>query len=355
MEIVRVPLLNANEDELLVSAVFVHEGDEVRAGQLLVTVESTKASSEIEAPSAGFVRRVSVREGDRVPVGRVLVVLTATADEALEGEATERAGAQEIKATHKARELAEQHGVDLASLGVRGIVKERDVMRALEARGGKPARLEPAAIGPRVVIFGAGGHARVLVDVMREGHRDLVIVGAVDDSSASAADVLGVPVLGSSEVLASLREQGVENAVLGVGDVTHNATRIALFDKLRALGFRVPNLIHPRAMVEPSARMGAGNQLFAGAIVGSNARLGDNTIVNSGVVVSHDCVIGSHTHLTPGCILAGGVTVGRNCVIGMGVTIYLGITIGDDVVVSNGVHVMKDVPDGVIVRASERA
>ena len=189
---------------------------------------------------------------------------------------------------------------------------------------------------------------------MREGHRDLVIVGAVDDSSARPRDVLGVPVLGASELLASLREQGVENAVLGVGAVTHNATRVALFDKLRALGFRVPNLIHPRAMVEPSVRMGMGNQLFAGAIVGSNARLGDNTIVNSGVVVSHDCVIGSHTHLTPGCILAGGVTVGRNCVIGMGVTIYLGVTIGDDVTISNGVHVMKDVPDGAIVRAAER-
>lgn len=355
MEIIRVPLLNANEDELVVVGVHVADGAEVRAGELLVSLESTKAANDIEAPVAGYVRALSVSEGERVEVGRVLCVITATLDEALPvlGD-TGDARDGEVRATRRARELAEAHGVDLARLEVRGIVKERDVLRALEKdRARRPAAPRPAPLeGPSpIVILGAGGHARVLVDVIREGHRDLTIIAAVDDADDAPADVLGVPVIGGTDRLAELRAGGVDRAALGVGAVTHNATRAQLYAQLESLGFRVPTLIHPRASIEPSVRMGSGNQIFAGAVVGSNATLGDNVIVNSGVVVSHDCSIASHVHLTPGAILAGGVIVGENTVVGMGVTIYLGVKVGRDVVISNGVHVFHDVPDGSIVRA----
>ncbi len=351
---VRVPLLNANEDELTVVDVYVREGAEVRAGELLVTVESTKAASDIDAPVAGFVRRLSVAEGDRVGVGALICWLTETADEPLpEPEASaEAAGASDVRATKRARALAEEHGLDLAAIGATGIVKERDVLAFLERSA--PARpfAEPVAGDHGVVILGAGGHARVIVDLLRGAHPELTIVGAVDDSSRPPADVLGAPVIGRSDRLEALRASGVERAALGVGAVTHNATRRALFERLASLGFELPPLVHAQAMVEPSVKMGRGVQIFAGAIVGSNVTLGDNVIVNSGVVVSHDCVIGAHTHLTPGAILAGAVTVGENTVIGMGVTAYLGITIGRDVTVSNGVHLLADVPDGELVRAS---
>lgn len=355
MEVLRVPLLNANEDELTVVGVHVREGAEVRAGDLLFSVESTKATSDVEAPCRGYVRGISVAEGDRVSVGAVLCVITESAGEPLPDlEPSRGPSSDAARATRRARELADRHGIDLASLGVRGIVRERDVLAALEQRAGRvepiPISFPEPAWGPNpIVILGAGGHARVIVDLLREGHRDLTPVGALDDADIPAKDVLGVPVIGRSAMLAALRER-VEYAALGVGAVTHNATRVELYERLRAHGYRVPNLIHPRASIEPSVRMGEGNQIFAGAIVGSNARLGDDVIVNSGAVVSHDCVIGSHAHITPGAILAGGVTVGERSVIGMGVTVFLGVSIGRDVVISNGVHVLRDVPDGTVVR-----
>lgn len=361
VEILRVPLLNANEDELTVMGVHASEGAHVQAGQLLFQLESTKALSDVEAPRAGYVRQLGVAEGDRVAVGHVLCVLTATADEpvVLPGAGEPRIAGEGLRATRKARELADAHGIDLAVLGIDGLVKERDV----EAWLGSHRSTAPSTPSPRgwpellsgpnpTLLFGAGGHARVLVDLVREGHRDLTLVGAVDDGEAPPVDVLGVPVVGGSTRLAELRERGVELALLGVGAVTGNALRVALYERLLAAGFRVPNLIHPRASIEPSASMGRGNQIFAGAVVGSAARLGDNVIVNSGVVVSHDCVIGSHAHLTPGAILAGGVSVGENAVIGMGVTIYLGVTVGRDAVIANGAHVLKDVPPGAFVRGA---
>jgi sugar O-acyltransferase (sialic acid O-acetyltransferase NeuD family) len=188
----------------------------------------------------------------------------------------------------------------------------------------------------------------VLIDLMRLAG-ELFPVAALDDSP-SGAEVLGVPVLGNSSLLPQLKADGIERAVLGIGSVQNHRARAKLYDRLVAAGFKIPNLIHPRAAVEPSVVMGVGNQIFAGAVVGSAAKLGDNTIINSGTVVSHDCVIASHTHLSPGAILAGGVKVGENTLVGMGVTVYLGVRIGSNVVISNGSHIMKDVPDGSIIR-----
>ena len=144
-------------------------------------------------------------------------------------------------------------------------------------------------------------------------------MAAVDDG-ATADEVLGVPVLGTSSMLADLKAQGIDHAVLGIGSVNNHQRRAKLYGRLVAAGFKVPNLIHPRAMVEPSVTMGIGNQIFAGTVVSSAAKLGDDTIINSGAVISHDCTIGSHTHVSPGAILAGGVAIGANTLVGMGVT-----------------------------------
>lgn len=355
MKFVRIPLLNANEDEVVVSGVHVAEGDEVRAGELLVSVESTKATMDVEAPMGGFVRQLAVTEGERVEVGALVCVITQSADEAFENPALEEAAEQQTgraRATRRARALAEEHGIELESLDVRGIVKERDVRRYLERAA--PGRGTPAVpvSSDRIAVYGAGGHARVIVDLLRESRRDLTLMGVVDDGDEPPEDVMGVPVLGGWAQLAALREQGVRRVALGVGAVTHNRTRVELFRRLTEAGFELPNLVHARASVEPSVRMGHGNQVFAGAVVGSNVTLADNTIINSGTVVSHDCVVGSHAHLTPGAILAGGVRIGENTVIGMGVTLYLGVRVGRDAVISNGVHVMKDVPDGAVVRGT---
>ncbi|MFU8803699.1 MAG: NeuD/PglB/VioB family sugar acetyltransferase [Bradymonadaceae bacterium] len=359
MEVLRVPLLNANEDELEVVDVLVEEGAEVRSGDPICVVESTKATFDVDAPAAGFIRMLKLEEGQRVKVGAVICVITATADEAIElPDEAAQVQAAGTRATRKAAALAAEHGIELSSLNISGIVKERDIRAFLKMAPSKPRATATEGLrvtgstGEAVVVYGAGGHARVLIDLIREGRRDLHVVAAVDDSKNRPDRVLGVPVVGDASELGRLRERGIQYAVLGIGAVTNNALRIELYERLRTHGFIIPNLIHPRAAVEPSVRMGQGNQIFAGAVVSSAAELGNNTIINSGVVVSHDCRIGSHTHLTPGAILAGDVRVGENTVVGMGVTVYLGVEIGRDATIANGVHVMHDIGDGAVVRAS---
>lgn len=355
MQVLRVPLLNVNEDEVAVVDVRVHEGAEVRSGEVIFTLESSKATVDVEAPSSGYVRNLHVEKGQRVKVNSILCVLTASADEAAVIPEAVSSEESPFRLTRKAQELAESRGLDLSSFGLTGIIKRSDIERLLQRKtstrpGPQPEKLRvPDGAGKPILVYGASGHARVLIDLMRLAG-EFFPVAAVDDSS-SDEQVLGVPVLGSSSLFAQLKADGLETAVLGIGSVQNHQFRKKLYDRLVAAGFSVPNLIHRRALVEPSVTMGVGNQIFSGAVVGSAAKLGDNTIINSGTIVSHDCVIHSHTHLSPGAILAGGVEVGENTLVGMGVTIYLGVRIGSKVIIANGADIMKNVPDGAIVRS----
>ena len=362
MEWIKVPQINANEAEVEVVEVAVEEGQAVEAGEVICTLESTKATLDLEAPQGGYVRALAVEVGQRVAVGTPICALTQSPDEEVtQAQVPTSTGVEAGSVTRRAAALIAQHGLDPGDIDSHGIVTERDVLRHLGGGASRDLRATkdrprpgrsaygdtPDVGGPgAVVLYGAGGHARVVIEMIRQGRPDLEVVAVVDDGQDCPKEVLGIPVVGDASHLATLRERGVGLAALGVGAVTHNALRATLFDRLVQLGFELPNLIHPSASVEPSVRMGRGNQIFAGAVISSAVTLGDNGIINSNAVVSHDCRLGDHVHVTPGAMLAGGVTVGPRSVIGMGVTIYLGVEVGADVVVPNGSHLVEDLRQG---------
>jgi acetyltransferase-like isoleucine patch superfamily enzyme len=210
----------------------------------------------------------------------------------------------------------------------------------------------PRRITPRsLLIVGAGGHARVLIDLLdASGQYD--VVGLVDSHLPAGSLVNGFPVLGpdSSEHLQSLAAQGIELATNAVGGINDRALRSSVCSRIQSAGFLLPVLVHPSATVDRSAHLGAGTQVLAGAYVGAGAQIGADCIVNTHAVVSHDCVLGDHVTVSPGAMLAGGVRVGANTLIGMGATVYLGLTIGSRVVVANGAAVFADVADDAVIR-----
>src|SRR5580704_16341406 len=268
MQVLRVPLLNANEDEVNVVDVCVRDGVEVHSGELLFVLESTKVALDVESPCSGYVRNLSVEKGQRARVNSLLCVLTAGPDEPVTiSEAASDDSKRPFRMTRKAQELAAFHHLDVSSLGLTGIIKESDVVRLLHAHPTTPEaavrkreRLPvPPGAGEAVVVYGASGHARVLIDLMRLA-KEFFPVAAVDDAP-SEQEVLGVPVMGTSSLLAQLNTEGLERAVLGIGSVHNHQERVRLYDRLVAAGFNIPNLIHPRAMVEPSVMMGGGNQV----------------------------------------------------------------------------------------------
>ncbi len=362
MQIIRAPQINANEEEMEVVEVSVAQGDHVEKGDILCSLESTKATVDLEAPKSGYVRKLQIQTGDRIQVGDTICALTKTSDEQVEMEPSQAPSALNggSRATRRAAALIDEYDLDASQIDHQGIITENAVLDHLGAEredlraSADRAASSPATVdevgGDAIVLYGAGGHARVVIDMIREGRRDLHIVAIVDDGDDRPQEVMGIPVVGDADRLSEFRNRGVDMAALGIGAVTHNALRAQLFERLKDQGFRLPNLIHPRASVEPSVRMGRGNQIFAGATISSNVRLGDNVIVNSNAVISHDCHIEDHVHLTPGSLLAGGVDVGPRSVVGMGSTIYLGVEIGADVVITNGNHVLNDVSSEEVIR-----
>jgi UDP-perosamine 4-acetyltransferase len=197
-----------------------------------------------------------------------------------------------------------------------------------------------------VIGIGAGGHARVILDILQQQEHFRVVGLLAPNADSKGWLPETVAILGDETLLAELWGQGVRHAFLGIGSIGDNHPRAKLFEQVRALGFEFVNAIHPSAVVAKSANLGHGVAVMAGAVINPGASLGDNVIVNSGAIVEHDCVIEDHVHIAPGATLSGSVKVGRYSHIGTGASVRQGIHIGENALVAAGAVVVHDVPDG---------
>jgi sugar O-acyltransferase (sialic acid O-acetyltransferase NeuD family) len=199
-----------------------------------------------------------------------------------------------------------------------------------------------------IVIYGAGGHGRVVLDILRSTYRS-AIVGFLDsDPSLHGLIIDDVPVLGDSQVVPDLLAQhsGIE-AVVAIGD---NKARMKIAKVLLELGMPLANAVHPSAHVSPSARLGKDVTIAPGAIICAHAKIGNHVIVNSGAIVEHENDIGDGVHIAPGAKLAGRVTVGEGAFIGMGAVVIGNLTIGAGSIVGAGAVVLREVePFSVVV------
>ena len=195
-----------------------------------------------------------------------------------------------------------------------------------------------------VIGFGAGGHAKVVIEILRS-IREYEIVGLLDTRIEPRANVLGVEVLGDDSLMAELKGRGIEHAFIGVGSVGDAQPRRQLYETVVGAGFQIVPAIHAGAVVSLTAQIGVGPTIMAGAVVNADAVIGDNVIVNTGAIVEHDCMIGDHTHIATGARLAGGVQVGPGSHIGIGAVVRQEIKIGAGAIVGAGAVVVRDVPD----------
>ena len=349
------PLISPNEPESQVVGLAVEDFAEISRGDVVCTLETSKSSVDVESDCDGYVGKVRVRLHERVMAGQLICeVFDAVPDHEsalVEADKDERPAG--LKLTRKAEALALEAGVDLSTLPTNRFLTERDI-GVLIAEPMEEIALDNAIVSAvseeAVAVFGAGGFAKSLIDLMRSvGRHEPICV--VDDDPAAVSDVLGVPVVGARAYLGPLREQGLGLAVNAVGAIGRIQTRVEIFKLLLEKGFALPTLVDPQASVAASALLGEGTQVFARAVVASAARVGRGVIVNTGAIVSHDCKIGDYTHVAPGAMLAGDVEVGEGTLVGMGVTTPVGGRIGSGAVIGNGSVLRADVPDGTIVSA----
>ncbi len=189
----------------------------------------------------------------------------------------------------------------------------------------------------RVAIFGAGGHAKVVWDILVAGGHE--VAGFVVDEP-QAETLLDLPIVRRPEELPPH-----DGLVLAFGD---NRGRKARYEALRAAGVRLVSAVHPRAVVAGRVALGDGVMIAAGVVINLDTRIGENTIINTGATVDHDNAIGAHVHLAPGCHLAGGVTVGEGAFLGIGTNVIPGRRIGAWARTGAGAVVVRDLADGVL-------
>ncbi|MDG1572720.1 acetyltransferase [Robiginitalea sp. M366] len=189
-------------------------------------------------------------------------------------------------------------------------------------------------------VYGAGGHSRVIQDVA--ALLGYTITVYFDDDPGVAHPSEGQVRPGIRLEPEAFPHAGDE-IIIGVGD---NAIRAELSRLIRG---HYATLIHPGAVVSPTAHIGEGTVVYAGGKIQPNTRLGRHVIINTGASVDHDNRIGDYVHISPGAALTGHVEVGEGTHVGAAALVLPKVRIGKWCVIGAGTVVLKDVPDYAVV------
>ena len=195
-----------------------------------------------------------------------------------------------------------------------------------------------------LLVFGAGGHGRVVADAAR-ATGDWQEIAFVDDRYPDLKQSGPWPVVGRFADAAALLAH-YPDAALGVGN---NGVRAAMYERLQGLGYALPPVVHPSAVVSPDTSIAAGAVVLARAIVNIGAEIGPAAIVNSAAVIEHDCKLGLASHVCPAAALAGDVEVGPLATIGIGTAVRQCMRIGAGATVGAGAAVVAHVAEGLTV------
>lgn len=190
------------------------------------------------------------------------------------------------------------------------------------------------------VIVGAGGHGRVVLDILLSARRYRP-VGFLDSNPALHGRRMdGLPIIGGLSALSGLATQGVTAAVIAIGD---NGTRRGFADQVEGAGFELINAIHPSANLAHNVTLGRNIVIAAGALVCAHCQIGDSVILNTGCIVDHETMVGTAAHVCPGARIAGRVTLEAGAFVGIGATVLQCLRIGYDAIVGGGAVVTSDV------------
>lgn len=192
-----------------------------------------------------------------------------------------------------------------------------------------------------ILIFGAGGHAKVASDCAREKYQRQVMLG----EGHMESQWRGIQILSQSRNTLTQWKDICPRAFVAIGDGTRRETVTSALEKA---GFSIMTLVHPSAAVSPSAQLGAGTLVCPNAVVNADAQIGRGCIINSGAIVEHECVVGNFSHISPGAALGGGVELGEHCWICLGASVADHIQIGRESVVGAGAAVLSSLPERVL-------
>ena len=187
----------------------------------------------------------------------------------------------------------------------------------------------------KVIIIGAGGHAKVIADIVRASGD--TVVGFLDDAFSGEREFYGSFVIGK---VSDYKRYTLEcSFIVAIGN---NSVREKIATGMECQWYTA---IHPSAVVSQSAMIGIGTAVMAGAVINADAVIGGHVIINTGTIVEHDCTVGDYTHISPKSVVCGGTSVGKHVWVGTGSTVVNVVSICDNVTVGAGCVVVRSIDE----------
>lgn len=367
--IVKMPLLNVNDESAVLVRWLHADGATVRKDDPICVVETTKSAVDICAEVDGILRQLAPF-GETYATGHPIGYLAASAEESLPdlevpqlSVPIEVAESSQPKWTMKARILANRLGVDLVALVAvhPGVVIGEELVQAAASGSVEPRRaanptqaLLPLTVTSwgnqeRVLILGGGGGAALVLDILSNTLTQQAI-GILDNNPAMiGTSLMGVPILGGFDLAISLWQEKKFDALIStvVRDI---ADRASIFEHFTKLGIPFTNIIAPSASIRSETLFGTGNLVVHGSYIATGVTLGDNNFLAAGTFIEHHSTIGSHCTFGPRTSLSGKVKVADRVKFGTHVAVEPFVEIGTESVIASGVVLTSHVPAHSIVK-----
>ncbi len=195
----------------------------------------------------------------------------------------------------------------------------------------------------KIYIIGAGGHAKVIADIILKRkellNEKLELMGFFDDKEDKSELIFGKPILGSVDRVEKITQSENTYFIIGMGN---NKIRKLISEKYKLNYYTA---IHPNSIIGNKVELGTGTVVMAGAIINCYTIIGEQSILNTGATIDHECSIDSYSHICPRVALAGNVKVGQETWVGIGSIVKQGVSIGNQVMIGAGSLVLKDIGD----------
>lgn len=194
----------------------------------------------------------------------------------------------------------------------------------------------------RVVIIGAGGHAKVVSEIIKLNSQRYECIGVIDNHLQTGSEFMTYRVLGNEEEIKKIvLKYMIDGGIVAIGD---NALRNKIATSIENMipEFNFINCIHPNALISSDVLIGSGNVFMAGSIVNSSTCIGDHNIFNTNCSVDHDNLLQDFISIGPNAKTGGDVSIEKYSAIGIGATLEHKVSIGQNCIIGSNSLVNKD-------------
>lgn len=348
---------NASDDSFELTDVYFKSGQAVESDDLVFSISSSKADIDVECNNSGFIYH-NKNIGDEICVGDLFYFISENKldDEDLlfKSDVIKNINSVEgLTISAKAKKIIIKNNVNPLEIN-KTFIKESDVLAYLANKNpltqGLSKNLLPSDFENNIIIIGGKGGCKMIIEAILSTNK-YTIKGIVDNELSIGTKVMDIEIIGNDNHLQEIFDLGYKNIVISFTLLGNLKNRNKRFDFYSHIKFLFPNIIHKKAYLEPSVKMGFGNIFLAGANIGSEVKFGNMNFINTSSTICHECIINNNNHFAPNSTVAGRVSFGDNNLIGMTVTVFHDINIGSNNILNNGYNLNSSIDDNLILKS----